>query len=376
MNNLKDKIKDIETKVVNEIKDKIDKSEAINDMKHKIKESPVAAAIVKALTPDEIHLIKKQILDKIKAYDTIIIHRHVRPDGDCMGSVFGLRDILRTSFPEKRIFSVGDDQAEYLAFLGEEDQIEDQLYDNALVIVLDTASSNRISKKSYTLAKEIIKIDHHLVVDSYGTINYVREEMPSTTSIIMDFLKTFKHDLKMTKEGARALYVGTITDTGRFKYSSVTGDTLRLAGDMLDYGLDTEEIFAYLNIKDKETLKLQGYVLNHFITTPNGVSYIYINKRIQKKFGVTLEEASSLVNTLDSIKGSLIWILFIEADGVIRARLRSRYAAVSMIANQFSGGGHLQASGATVNNKRELKQLIAMADAYLKTFKAENEGLF
>lgn len=376
MNNLKDKIKDIETKVVNEIKDKIDKSEAINDMKHKIKESPVAAAIVKALTPDEIHLIKKQILDKIKAYDTIIIHRHVRPDGDCMGSVFGLRDILRTSFPEKRIFSVGDDQAEYLAFLGEEDQIEDQLYDNALVIVLDTASSNRISKKSYTLAKEIIKIDHHLVVDSYGTINYVREEMPSTTSIIMDFLKTFKHDLKMTKEGARALYVGTITDTGRFKYSSVTGDTLRLAGDMLDYGLDTEEIFAYLNIKDKETLKLQGYVLNHFITTPNGVSYIYINKRIQKKFGVTLEEASSLVNTLDSIKGSLIWILFIEADGVIRARLRSRYAAVSMIANQFSGGGHLQASGATVKNKRELKQLIAMADAYLKTFKAENEGLF
>lgn len=382
MSNIKETAKKIGEKVkiidqkVKEVEGKILESDQLKEIKQKIMSSDVAEKIIQTITKDPHYKVKKQIFEKIKSYDTIIIHRHMRPDGDCMGSSFGLRDILQTSFPNKKILSVGEDKAEYLAFMGVEDGVKESDYENALVIVVDTGNEKRISGKYYRSGKELIKIDHHVAVEDYGDINYVREEMASTTTIIMDFFKTFDYELKMTQNGALALYIGTITDTGRFRYSAVNGNTLRLAGDMLDYGFDTEKMFAHLTIKEQATLKLHGYVLNHFKTTKNGVSYIYINKRIQNKFKVSLEEASSLVNTLDSIKGSLIWILFVETDDVIRVRLRSRYASVIEIAQKYQGGGHKQASGASVFNRKEMKELIKMADDLLKNFKNNNGDLF
>lgn len=319
--------------------------------------------------------IKKDILEKIKAYDTIIIHRHFRPDGDCMGSSLGLRNILRTSFPEKKIYSAGGrDKADYLEFIGLEDQVTEDTYEGALVIIVDTSNTERISGDNYKFGAEIIKIDHHIETDPYGDINYVRDDYPSTTILIMDLFKTFE-ELQMTKEGAIALYVGTITDTGRFKYKSVTGETLRLAGDILDYGFDTEEIFTQLYLRDKQILKLEGFLLNHFKTTQNGVSYIYISRRLRNRFNVEHGDASALVNTMDNIKGSLIWILFIQAKEGIRVRIRSRYLSIVEIAQQFNGGGHSQASGASVKNKRELKKLVKKADEVLAAFKEKNGEL-
>jgi len=319
--------------------------------------------------------IKTKIYEKIKAYDTIIIHRHHRPDGDCMGSSFGLRDILLASFPDKNIYSVGGrDKAEYLEFLGKEDQINEEDYQDALVIVVDTANKERISGDDYSLGKEIIKIDHHIETDPYGDINYVRTDYPSTTSLIMDFFISFP-DLKMTKVGATALYVGMVTDTGRFRYDGVTGKTLRLAGDLLDYNLDTEEIFSRLYMRERNVLKLEGHVLRKFKTTENGVNYMYISRRLRERFKVKHGDASALVNTMDNVKGSLVWILFLEAKEGIRARIRSRYVNISLIAQEFNGGGHKQASGASVKNKRELKQLVKRADEELAKFKEENGDL-
>lgn len=327
-------------------------------------------------TNNEYLKIKKVILEKIKKYNTIIIHRHIRPDGDCIGSALGLRNILRMSFPDKKIYSAGYDTVKYLDFLGKEDIVPEEEYNEALVIILDTANLTRVAGENYNKGKEIIKIDHHVEVEKYGEINYVRENFPSTSMVIMDFFKTFPDELKMDAEGARALYVATITDTGRFRYNSVNGQTLRLSGDLLDYGFNTDDIYAHLNIKDKELLKLQGYVLNNFKTSKNGVSYIYLNKKIQKKFNVSTEDASALVNTLDSIRGSLIWLLFIDIEGVIRVRLRSRYIGVLDLAQRYSGGGHRQASGASVKNKNEIKKMVKEADEDLRLFKIENKDVF
>ncbi|HEY8444597.1 MAG TPA: bifunctional oligoribonuclease/PAP phosphatase NrnA [Bacilli bacterium] len=318
--------------------------------------------------------IKKLILEKIKAYDTIIIHRHFRPDGDCIGSSLGLRDILKCSFPEKKIYSVaGNDHAEYLDFIGLEDEVDPSEYENALIIVVDTSTSDRISGEEYKLGKEIIKIDHHIETDPYGDINYVRDDFPATTILIMDFFKTFEDELKMSVDGARALYVGVITDTGRFRYSSVNGLTLKLAGDLLEYGFDTEKIYANLYLKERNILKLQGYLLRHFKTTKNGVSYIYISKRIRDRFKVSHSDASNMVSVLDNIKGSIIWILFIEAGEGIRARIRSRYVNIIEIAQAFNGGGHAQACGASVKNKKELKALVKKADKLLESLNHEGD---
>lgn len=370
-------------KTVDKIKDKIEKTAAyteVSNVANKIKEDGLKDIVMDYLNEDKIkkdpHFTKKQfIFDKIKEASTIIIHRHVHPDGDALGSSYGLRDILRMSFPEKVVLSVGDDTVKYLSFMGSDDKVTAADYIDSLVIVVDTANSKRISGEFYNKGKEVIKIDHHLNVEDFGTVNYVREDMPSTASIITDFFNTFKKELKISQEGAMFLYLGTVTDTGRFRYSAVSGDTLRLAGSLLDYNFDTERMYANLNLKDRESMKLTGYVLNNFKTTKNGVSYIYISKRVQKKFKVTTEEATAQVNVMDSVKGSLIWILFVEFDGIIRARLRSRFVGVNEIAREFDGGGHMQASGASAKNKKEMKNMIKLADKVLKKFKEENEDV-
>lgn len=318
--------------------------------------------------------IKETILNKIKEYNSIIIVRHFRPDGDCMGSAIGLREILRESYPEKHVYAVGKDKSDYLDFLGQSDEpLTEDVYKESLIIALDTATQNRISDDSYTLGKELIKIDHHINVEDYGSINYVREDFPACATIIMDFYDTFKDQLKINIMAAQALYIGVSTDTGRFKYSGVNGRVMKLAGDMIDLGIDIEKLYANLYIKDQISFKLQGYIYNHFKTTSNGVAYIYFSRRTQKRFGVNPSDASALVNTLDSIEGKLIWIIFVQQkDGKIRARIRSRFVSIVEIAEQFNGGGHKQASGATVYNKKELKKLVNMADQILFNFKQEN----
>ena len=114
--------------------------------------------------------LKKQILDKIKEYNKIVICRHFRPDGDAVGSTKGLSAILRATFPEKDIRLINDDYSDYMAFLGKEDeQVDDDFYSDALVIVMDTATEDRLSNKKYSLGREIIKFDHHINVSPYGS---------------------------------------------------------------------------------------------------------------------------------------------------------------------------------------------------------------
>lgn len=322
--------------------------------------------------------IKKQILAKIKEYDSIIIVRHFRPDGDCIGSALGLKAILRETFPKKKIYSISEDWSDYLSFLGSDDpEVSLDIYKKSLIIALDTATKDRISNKNYALGKELIKFDHHINVEPYGDINYVREDMPATASMILDFYDSFRSELKLNYDAAVCLFTGVVTDTGRFKYTSVNSNTMRLAGEMLDYGIDIEKIYARLYLKDEASYKLQGYIYNKFKSTENGVAYVFFSKRIQKKFGVSAAEASALVNSLDSIKNKLMWVIFVEQeDKTIRVRLRSRFARVVEIAQNYSGGGHAQASGATVKNKKEMKALLIEADKALKEFKAEHQDLF
>jgi phosphoesterase RecJ-like protein len=322
--------------------------------------------------------IKNEILNKIKEYDSIIILRHVKPDGDCMGSTLGLRQILRDSFPNKRIYSIGKMKSSYLEFLGSEDEdVSDEVYQNSLIIVVDTATKDRIDNDKFELGKETIKIDHHIAVDDYANINYVREDLPATCSIIVDFYNTFKDELILSEEASKYLFVGIVTDTGRFRYRGISGDVFRLTGMLLDKEIDTEDIFSNLYIKSEEELKLTAYIYKHFKVTKNGVAYFKMSKKIQKKFSVTNEAASSLVNVLEGIRGSLIWIFFIQnKEKIWRVRLRSRFASVNQIAQKYRGGGHLQASGATVYNKKEMKQLLFDADKALAEYKVNNPGAY
>ena len=322
--------------------------------------------------------IKQKILNKIKEYDRIFLFRHVRNDGDCVGATKGMKALINATWPEKEVYLIDNDTAAYLEFMGPEDApVEDALYADALGIVLDTASEARISNKKYTLCKELIKIDHHIPLESYGDLIWVEEERSSCCEMVVDFYETFRDELVMDSIAATHLYTGMVTDSGRFKYSGVNGDTMRAAATLLDVGVDTDTLYARLYLEAYEYLKFKAHLYNRMQVTENGVAYIYIDKAMQEEFGLSLEQASACIGNLDSIRGCICWIVFVEngdAEGSIRVRLRSRFVEINPIAEKYRGGGHACASGATVYNQEEVQALLRDADAHVKQYKQTHEG--
>ena len=318
------------------------------------------------------------ILQKIKEYNRIIITRHFRPDGDAIGSTKGLHRILTLSFPEKEIYLLNEDSSEYLAFLGgESEPIPDEKYADALCIVLDTGNLERISNKKYALCKELIKLDHHIDHTPYGDVSWVEEHRSSVCEMVVAFYAEFADQLKIDKEAATYLYAGMVTDSGRFRFSSTSGDTMRLAGLLLDQGIDTDVLFAHLYLQEFDMLKFEAHVYDKMRITENGVAYVYIDRPMQEQFNLSQEDASSAVGFMDTIKGALCWLAFIEAPGeekIIRVRLRSRFVTINTVAENHHGGGHACASGATVYSEEEMRQLIAEADARVKEYKETHEG--
>ena len=124
-----------------------------------------------------------QILEKIKAYDTIIIHRHMKPDPDALGSQMGLKYLLEKHFPDKHIKAVGFNEPT-LTWLAKMDTVEDSDYQGALVIVCDTANTARIDDKRYDKGDYLIKIDHHPNNDQYGDLAWVDTNSSSASEMI------------------------------------------------------------------------------------------------------------------------------------------------------------------------------------------------
>lgn len=315
------------------------------------------------------------VLEKIKEYRKIIIFRHFRPDGDAIGSTKGLQAILRLSFPEKEIYLQNADYSEYLSFLGGEDEpLPDEAYSDALGIVVDTATANRISNKKFSLCRELVKIDHHIPVESYAATEWVEEARSSACEMIAAFYDAFSDQLKMDQAAATYIYTGMVTDSGRFRFRSVSGETMRLAGMLLEQGVDTDHLYAHLYLREFDSFKFESHVHRKMKISKNGVAHIYVTKAMQEQFHLSGEDASASVSYMESIKGSLIWIAFIDNDdGSIRVRLRSRFVTVNQLAERYHGGGHACASGATVYSIKEKNALLREADALLKEYKETHE---
>ena len=323
------------------------------------------------------HEIMNTIFHKIKEYQRIFIFRHVRNDGDCVGASKGLKAIIQLTWPEKEVYLIDKDTSAYLAFLGPEDEpVDEALYADALGIVVDTASESRISNKNYKLCKELVKIDHHIPLESYGDYIWVEEHRSSCCEMIVAFYDAFRDQLKIDSQAATYLYTGMVTDSGRFKYDGVNGDTLRCAAVLLDVGVDTERLFARLYLEAFEYLKFKAEIYRRMQVTENGVAYIIVDKAMQEEFGLTLEMASACVGTLDSIRGCISWMAIIEngdADNSFRVRLRSRFVHINSIAEEYRGGGHACASGATVYGQEEIQALLRDTDALVKEYKETHE---
>ncbi|MCW8645622.1 bifunctional oligoribonuclease/PAP phosphatase NrnA [Streptococcus macedonicus] len=309
----------------------------------------------------------EEILEKIKAYDTIIIHRHQRPDPDALGSQVGLRDIIRHNFPEKKVLATGKDEPT-LTWLTKMDTVSDDDYQSSLVIVTDTANTPRVDDDRYTKGDFLIKIDHHPNDDAYGDLLYVDTTASSASEIITDF--ALSTNLALSNEAARLLYCGIVGDTGRFLYPATTSKTLSIASKLREYDFDFSTLARQMDSFSFKIAKLQGYVFDNLEVDENGAARVVLTQDTMKKFNVTDAEISAIVGTPGKIDCIQSWAIFVEQDDKhYRVRLRSKSQVINEIAKRHGGGGHPLASGANSysleeNDKiyQEIKDLLTPKD--------------
>ena len=289
-----------------------------------------------------------QILDEIKKYDTIILHRHSKPDGDAMGSQIGFKHILKENFPEKTIYMVGDD-ARFFSFMEDSvmDEIPDSIYEGALAIVLDCGSSHLISDERYKLAEKTVRFDHHVFCEDICDIDCVETSYESCAGLIADFAR--QTGLTVNKLAAQSLYTGMLTDSGRFRYDSTSARTFELAAFLMKAEFDTNEIFRHLYADEYENKKLKAQFVLKIQFTEHNVAYIYTTKEEFEQYGVdSFTISRGMVGTMADMKGVDIWVNFTETDAGVLCELRSSRFNINPIAVKYGGGGHQKASGATI----------------------------
>ncbi len=303
------------------------------------------------------------ILEAIKKFDTIIIHRHNRPDGDAMGSQLGLKHIIKENFPEKRVYAVGD-EARFFGFMEDSvmDTIPDSTYENALAIILDSASRHLISDDRYALAASTARIDHHIFCEKIADVEVVDTSFESCCGMIAQF--AVESGLKLNSLAATSLYTGMVTDSGRFRYDGTTARTFMLASKLMEAGIDTNELFRNLYADDFSSKLLKAKFILKIQFTPGNVAYVYTDLEEFKALGVdTFTASRAMVNTMADIKGVDIWVNFTETEKGVLCELRSNRYNINPIAVKYGGGGHQKASGATVADRDTAMAMLRDLDA-------------
>lgn len=288
------------------------------------------------------------ILREIQNHDTIIIHRHYRPDGDALGSQFGLKYILEANFPHKTVYAVGDDPGNY-RFIGGGvlDDIPDSAYEGALAIILDSGAASLISDDRYRLAACTARIDHHIFTGEIADAEVIDSTYESCCGLITEF--AVESNLTIPSEAAKALYTGMVTDSGRFRYDGTSSRTHRLAARLREENFDTNDIYRNLYADDYENKKRKAQFILKVQFTENRVAYIYTTKEEVREMGISVFSASrGMVNTMADIRGTDIWVNFTEDEEGILCEIRSGGPNINPIAVKYGGGGHAKASGATV----------------------------
>lgn len=305
-----------------------------------------------------------KIKELIEKYDRIIIHRHSNPDGDAIGSQVGLKHIIKTNYPEKEVYAVGDASKRY-GFIEDcaTDTIPDEYYNGALAFVLDTSAISLISDERYKTADAIVKMDHHIFTEKYADLELIDTSFESCCGLIGMF--AMEAGLKLNPTAAKALYTGMITDSGRFRYDSTSAQTFRVASFLMEQKFNTNDIYSNLYADELPFIQLRAKFVLKITLTDAPVSYIYTTLDEANSYGAdTFTISRGMVNTMGDIKGIDIWVNFTETENGVLCELRSNKYNINPVAVKYGGGGHQKASGATVKDRAEamamLEDLIAL----------------
>lgn len=300
----------------------------------------------------------EQIRNLIEEHTTVILHRHNNPDGDALGCQIGLWYLLKENYPAKEIYIVGDMTPRYAFIAGREmDVIGDETYKDALAIVLDTSAKSLISDERYTFAKVTARIDHHIFVEQIASHEVTDTSFESCCGMIAAM--ALECGWKLSPAAAKALYTGMITDSGRFRYDSVSSKTFRMASYLMEAKFDTGDIYRNLYADDLFFIQLRAKYALKIQTTKQGVAYIYTSKEEAQSYGAdTFTLSRGMVNVMSEIRGIHSWVNFTEAEEGVLCEIRSNTYNINPIAVKYGGGGHQKASGATLKDREEAMALL------------------
>lgn len=301
----------------------------------------------------------EELKKEIERAHTVIIHRHTHPDGDAMGSQIGLAGIIRENYPEKKVYTVGDEAGRYAFMDGAVmDTVGDDAYDGALAVVLDCASEALVSDKRFALAARTARVDHHIYCETFTDLEIVDTSFESCCGMIAEFAK--ECGFSLSSGTATAIFTGMVTDSGRFRYDSTGARTFALASFLMEAGVDTAALYRNLYAEELESVKRRAsFICKITRYKDSAVSYIYNTAEEVASSGMDVFSVSrGMVNVMSDIRGIDIWVNFTEAEGKVLCELRSSVYNINPVAVKYGGGGHKKASGASVADRETAMMML------------------
>lgn len=294
-----------------------------------------------------------RIISEIEGAKTIAISGHVRPDGDCVGSVMGLYLYLRKEIPEAEIDVYLDEIPEVFACISRIDDIKPQFNTNKVYdvfVALDT-TDDRLgdAEPVYRRARKKINIDHHISNSGCGDVNVVEPDRSSTAELLYELMDPGKID----EEIAKAIYIGIIHDTGVLRYSNTSPRTLQIVSELIKFGFDFSKIVEE-TFYEKTYLQTQimGRAVLESVRFMNDRCIVsMVSRRMMEFYCVTPKDLDGIVNQLQSVKG-VDCAIFMYETGTLEYKVSMRSNGkvdVSAVAVKFGGGGHVRAAGCTMN---------------------------
>ncbi len=309
-----------------------------------------------------INIINKKILNNlyrgIKKYKNIVIARHVGPDPDAIASQIALRDSIRLSFPDKKVYSVGASVAKFKSY-GSLDKVNYNDLENTLLIVLDVPNLHRVDGIENLKYQEILRIDHHPSEDIKGNYEWADEKKSSTCQMVAEFILNTR--LKLNKKIAENLFLGIVSDSERFSLKNTTYETLDTTKELIKKSnIDFTNLYDILYTRPFSEYKFIAFITNNLVIDENKLGYIKISADDLKEYNVDTATPSNLINNYNFIEELLVWIFITEdaKNNQYKISIRSRGPIINTIASKYNGGGHKYASGARLNTMEEVDNLI------------------
>ncbi|MGL4343138.1 MAG: DHH family phosphoesterase [Metamycoplasmataceae bacterium] len=307
--------------------------------------------------------IYKEINKLISQHENIVIFHHINPDGDCLGSQFGLKKLIQDNYLNKNVYVIGNSEnvLNFMEFKHDEIPNEDILK-NALAIIVDANYSNRIKNSELLLngkIKNILRIDHHPYSDDLNTVfSWVDESYVASCEQITEL--AMKLNWKISQEAAEYLYLGLITDSGRFFYEKTSSRTHEIASFLFKQKINFFEIHKKMSQRSLKEITFLKEVLSNY-QYEEKVIYYFLSQDKIKQLKLENNEMNR-VDFLANIDNFHIWIFFIEQDDKkIRVRIRSNGPIINKLAEEFNGGGHQLAAGAFLESKEQISVFIKRA---------------